>query len=406
MDYREKVMAYANVIQVFSDDRHEIVSALEAKVNSITMPPEQQEFWREVTGRVYRNSFYSEILEMIYLEKKYSTSIDSAPSVATIVNSPNLLKWIHLLPKFEEEVAFLLDYQKDNYVTEKANDTQAFNSCIGSLQFFNDGIVKGKSLEELFKYIPLMTWSIESLLITKQLNSQFQDFILNSFIPVLRAHRAAVLVFLDLVNKEDEYLQKEAETTKEGLTESTIFNRKYEPEKINLYVPADPTETDPNSEDPYLDGFAYTLRYMFNRRQLTGPRVDQIKKDWYFAPLSHLYRLRMHSDMLGCTDEYTPVMSPKLLNSAANKVYAHLKCYSERNLLESSILAIENVIMESQNTKYKDIYVGTFSELYVMLEENLAGLLRVGLVTSKGVADTLKRVRLRGEVYGLHKSFE
>ena len=399
MDYREKVMAYANVIQVFSEDRADIVSALEAKVNAVDTTDDRHEFWSEVMGRVYRNCYFTEIHEIIHLEKKHGATLDAAPSTTTIVNSPNILKWISLLPKFQEEVDFLLDYQKDNHILEKATNEQAFNACIGSLQFFNDALVNQKSLEELFKYIPLMTWSIESLLITKQLNPQFLDFLKTSFIPLLRAHRAAVLVFLDLVENEEIYLN-EAKSTGSQLTKSSIFNRDYQPEKINLYIPPEHTSTD--SADPYLDALSYTLLDGSNQKRISGYRFEQVKKAWFFTPLSQLYKLRLHSDMLGVTNSYTPVMSPKLLNVAYNRVYAHIKCYDERNLLESSILGIENIIMDFQKNPYKEIYAVKFSEAFEYLKENLDDMLRLGLITHEGKIETIKRIQLRGEVYGIY----
>lgn len=401
MDYREKVMAYANVIQIFSSDEELLNQVLDAKIQTAMHEPEMIEFWTEVRGRIHRNAMYHEILEMIQLEKKHLGNVEQYPNVATIARSPNLLKWLSYLPHFDEEINFLLDYQKDNFITEKPNDDQRFKACIGSLQILNDAIVAGKSMEELFRYIPLITWSIEALLVTKQLHEGFQDFILNSFVPILRAHKAAVLIFLDLVKNEDRYIS-EAVKNKTGLTKSGIFSREYEPETLDLAIPPDPKESDPNNEDPYLDSLSFGLRFMFDKQSLTGPRVEQATRDWFFAPMSHLYRLRIHSDMLEVTNNYTPVMSPKLLNSTSNKLYTHMKVYGERNLLESSILGIENLIMDSQGSPYKALYKPRFKEALEMLQDRLQELLQVGLVTGKGVAETLHRVKMRGEAYGIY----
>lgn len=401
MNYREKVMAYANVIQIFSSEEEQLNDVLNAKIQAAMHDQESLEFWTEVHGRIHRNSLYNEIKELIQIEKKHLEHVEQYPNVTTVVRSPSLLKWLSLLPKYEEEVNFLLDHQKQNFIVEKASDQQSFNACIGSLQFFNDAITQGKSLEELFKYIPLVTWSIESLLVTKQLDKRFEDFILTNFVPVLRAHKQACLIFLDLVNNEETYMA-EAKRVAGGVSKSSIFSREYKPETINLNIPVDPKKTNPEAEDPYLDALSFSLRYMFETGNLTGPRVEQATRDWFFAPLSHLYRLRMHSDMLGCTDDYTPVMSPKLLVSASNKLYTHLKMYSERNLLESSILGIENIIMESQETSYKQLYIPRFKEALEMLRETLQDLLREGLVTGKGVSETLDRVKMRGEVYDIY----
>lgn len=401
MDYKEKVMAYANVIQVFSDSRMDIVTALEGKITQSSGDAERQDFWKEVQGRVYRNNYYSEITNMIHLEKYNSNNIQSAPIISNLVRSPNLLDWIHLLPRFEEEVAFVMDYQKENYIMEKASDAQAFQACLGSLQFFNDALKSGKSLEQLFEYIPLVTWSVESLLATKQLHKDFQSFLMESFVPVLRAHNAAVMVFLDLLNRETEYL-KEAEMQKRELSQSSLFTRDYEPEHINLYIPEDPSKIDPSVQDPYLDAFSRSLMVIFKGGKIEGPRADQAKREWHFTPLSNLYRLRIFTDKLGCTDSYTPVVSPKVLSNASNIVYAHLKCYNERNLLEASILGIENVIMDSQKTEFKEFAVNRFYDMLKSLEEDLQNLLSEGLVTAQGVAETLHRIKVRGEIYGLY----
>lgn len=401
MNYREKVMAYANVIQIFSSDEEQLNQVLDSKIQSAMHKADDIEFWTEVRGRIHRNSLYHEIIEIIQIEKKHLGHVEQYPNVASLVRSPNLKKWLSILPKYEDEVNFLLDYQKDNHITEKPNDEQRFKACLGSLQFFNDAITRGLSMEELFKYIPLVTWSIESLLVTKNLHEGFKSFILDNFVPVLRAHKAAVIIFLDLVDNEETYLEEE-EKNKIAVSKSSIFTREYEPETLTLNIPVDPKTINPDAEDPYLDSLSFGLRYMFERDSLTGPRVEQATRDWFFAPLSHLYRLRLHSDMLGCTDSYTPVMSPKLLNSSSNKLYTHLKLYGERNLLESSILGIENLIIESQGTDYKEVYKPRFIEALDMLHERLQDLLKEGLVTGKGVAETLERVKSRGEAYGIY----
>lgn len=401
MNYREKVMAYANVIQIFSSDEEQLNQVLDAKIQTAMHKPEDIEFWTEVRGRIHRNSMYHEIIEIIQIEKKHLGHVEQYPNVASIVRSPKLKKWLAILPKYEEEVNYLLDHQKENHITEKPTDEQRLQACLGSLQFFNDAITKGLSMEQLFKYIPLVTWSIESLLVTKNLHEGFKEFILDNFIPVLRAHRAAVIIFLDLVNNEETYIA-EAEKNKVPLAKSSIFTREYEPETITLNIPADPKEIDKDAEDPYLDSLSFSLRFMFERDKLTGPRVEQATRDWFFAPLSSLYRLRIHSDILGCTDTYIPVMSPKLLNSASSKLYTHLKVYSQRNLLESSILGIENLIMESQDSQYKELFKPRFIEALQMLHDRLQELLAEGLVTGKGVAETLERVKLRGEAYGIY----
>ena len=397
-------MAYANVIQVFSDSRIEIIDAVEAKVKASSGDEDRQGFWKEVIGRIYRNNYYTEITSMIHLEKYNSHNIQSSPIIADLVVSPNIVEWIKMIPKFMDEVDFMLDYQKDNFIMEKPSDAQAFEACLGSLQFFNDAIAQGKSLEELFEYIPLLTWSIEALLATRQLHRDFTSFILDSIFPVLRAHRATVLAFLDLVEREDEFT-KQAEENKVELARSTIFSdRNYEPEKLNLYIPEDPSKTNPDVQDPYLDTFCRSLLVIFNGGKIMGPRVDQAKRDWYFTPLSMLYRLRMHCEKLGCLDSYIPVISPKVLSTAANNIYAHDKFYCEHNLLESSILAIENVIIEAQTASdgVKPFLVNRFNEILQQLKKDLEDLLGLGLITAQGAGQTLKRVLARGEIYGLY----
>lgn len=401
MEYKEKVMAYANVIQIFGPEEEELNQVLELKIQTSVEDPEALHFWTEVLGRMHRNSFYNEIREMMQLERKYSSNLESYPNIATLTNSPNLLKWISLLPDYEEEVSFLLDYQKKNYITEKPNAHQSFDACLNSMQFFNDAIIAQKPMEELFKYIPLMTWSVEALLVTKQMHEDFKDFLLNNFVPVLRAHRAAVLIFLDLVNNEEKYLEEELKANVRPM-HSDIFNREYVAKEISLPIPADPLQNGLDTEDIYLDALSYSLRYMFEKGKFTGPRVEQATRDWFFTPLTHLYRLRMHSDMLGVTDSYTPVMSPKLLNTAANKLYTNMKIYSERNLLETAILGIENLIMDSYGSPYKELYKPRFNEALEMLTERLNDLLREGLITGQSVYDTLNRVKARGEVYEIY----
>lgn len=401
MDYREKVMAYANVIQIFSSEEDELNAVLDTKIHSYAHEPEPRAFWTEVRGRIHRVALYNEISELIQIERKHLGKVEQFPDVGAVARSGTLLKWLSFLPKFEQEVEFLLDYQRDNLITEKNTEANKFKLSIGSLQFLNDAITAGKSLNELFKYIPLVTWSVESLLVTKNLHEGFESFLLENFVPISRAHRAAVLIFLDLVENEEVYLSEEKKV-KATLAPSTIFSRDYKPEVLNLSIPVDPRESNPEAEDPYLDHFSISLRAMFGQGKLIGPRVEQATRDWFFSPLSHLYRLRLHSDLLGCTEEYTPVMSPKLLDSASSKLYTHRKLYGERNLLESSILGIENLIMESQDTEYKGLYVPRFNEALDMLIERLDDLLKAGLVTAPGVADTLKRVKMRGEAYGIY----
>ncbi|MFF2798059.1 hypothetical protein, partial [Lysinibacillus xylanilyticus] len=270
MDYKEKVMAYANVIQIFSSEEDELNQVLDTKIQNSMHKPEELAFWTEVRGRIHRRAMYHEILEMIQLEKKHLGNVEQFPNVATVTRSPNLLKWLSFLPNFEEEVYFLLDYQKDNFIVEKGNSQQHFNSTLGCLQFFNDAIEANKSLEELFNYIPLVTWSIESLLVTKEFHDDFQSFLLDTFVPLLRAHKAVVLIFLDLVNNEETYIEEEKKS-KSAISQSSIFTRDYVPHSLNLSIPADPKESNPDAEDPYLDALSFGLRFMFDKGSLTGP---------------------------------------------------------------------------------------------------------------------------------------
>ena len=242
---------------------------------------------------------------------------------------------------------------------------------------------------------------MDCLIITKQLTPQFSQFLLDNLVPVLRAHRAVVLVFMDLVNREDDYKLKEKKEKVQVKT-SDVFTRTYVPEKVKIVIPPDPLVKDPNGEDPYLDSFSYSIRNMAKVGKVFGPRIEHETREWFFTPLTHLYRLRMHSDMLGVTSSYTPVMSPKLLKTADSKLYTHRKNYSEDNLLESVILGMENVIMESQKWEDKIVYKARFEESLPVLESHLHGMLREGLVTSKRVAETLRRVKLRGEAYGIY----
>lgn len=398
MNYREKVVSYASVLMGHAPDMDVIFDRLHEKIMFSVEDQEQLKFWTEVSGRVHRNSRVKEIEEMEHIERYNSGILEMYPAIETLINSPNVLKWISYLDPLEDEIDWLLEYQKDNYVMERPSEQQCIDATIGSLRFYNEALEEGKSMEELFKYIPLMVWSIDNLLASDQLHHSFHPFLIDSFVPVLRAHKAASLIFLDLMDNEDKYLEHERTNTI-GIDRASIFNRKYEAESIDLPIPATYEDL---SSDPYLCSMSATLMQLATEDIKMLPRAENVRRAWHFTPLTNLYRLRIHGELLGVYDEYVPVVRPKILKNMSDVLYTHIKTYSEENLVKSNLIVIENLIAESASTEYKQLYTFNFLEMYKIVEEHFRALLDRGLVTAKVVGENLTRLREKAKEYGIY----
>lgn len=404
MNYREKVMAYADIIQIWTYDQSIINTTLDDKILSHSEDTEVRDFWVEVKGRIRRNGLHTEITELIDVERRRIGNIEAYPDVHRLMGSRMMLDWVHKLEEFEDEVIFLMDYQKEKHILERPTPKQKFDATLNALQFYNEAISKEKNTKDLFKYLGLVVWSIEDLVNTKQLHEDFYTFIEDSVIPIFRAHKAALLIFLDLVNNEQEYLDKEEKEKGDEYKIQTvsIFDREYKAEEVQVAIPKDPTKTKPDAEDPYLDAFTHIIRTLMREGKVIGNFFNESAKSWHFAPLSNIYKMRMMTDLLGCTESYITAISPKVLNTASNHLFSYSKSYDSRTLIEMSILGIENVMMESRESEYKDLYRVRFDTALRDTREILDRILEAGLITAAQWEEALTRVKTRGEEFGIY----
>lgn len=406
MNYHERVMAYADVLQIFSPDQTILHNTLNDKIAYYAVTgnsPKELAFWTEVLGRLYRRVWFKEIGELVDIEKKNLNNIEDYPDITSLNRTPSTRLWIKNLPMFKKEIIGLLDYQRDYGIKEKPSEDTRYDSCWRSLKFLNDGINNNLQLTELFSYIPLAMWSVENLLMTKNWHPDFNEVITNSLVPLLRGHHSAVLNFLELVGSEEPFEAEEKE-----LTKSTVFKRDYISKELELTIPLDPRDMHAaggkmsNDEDPFLDDYSNSLRAFVEEGLYLGPLIDQCTQQHYLAPLSNIHRLFLHAEMLGYKDEYVPVVSPNLIRSVSRKLYVHEKLYSEERLLTSCLLGVDNILNEFISTQYVELYTIRYGVALEHLEKKLEGLISEGLITASGFTETLKYAKLRGEAYGIY----
>jgi hypothetical protein len=406
MNYHERVMAYADVLQIFSPDQAVLYNTLNDKIAQYATTgnsPKELAFWTEVLGRLCRRVWFKEIAELIDVEKKNLNNIEEYPDITSLNRTPSTRLWIKSLPMFRKEVYGLLDYQRDYGIKEKPSEDNRYDSCWRSLKFINDAVTKDLPLTQLFSYIPLAVWSVENLLMTKNWHTDFNDVVTLSLIPLLRGHHAAVLSFLELVSSEEPFTKEERE-----LAKASIFKRDYTPKTLELSIPLDPRDMHTaggkmsSAEDPFLDDYSRSLRAFVEEELYLGPLIDQCVQQHFLSPLSHIHRLFLHAEMLGCQDEYVPVVSPTLIKSVSRKLYVHEKVYSEERLLASCLLGVDNILNEFGTTPYVDLYTIRYGDAIERLEKKLQGLIEEGLITAGGFTETLEYAKLRGEAYGIY----
>lgn len=401
MKYQDKVMAYADVVQILGPDTSVLSNLLEDKVAKYSLSSEsivELDFWKEVKGRMDRNNFHLEIVNLIAVEKANLRNITQFPEIELIKRTPSTREWIRNLPMLEKEIFELLYYQQDEDIRKKVTDEQSFLQCYRSLKFLNDAITSGLPMEKLFEFIPLTMWSIENLLINNSWNAQFTPMLLEQILPLFRAHKSAVNTLIELINNEEELEVRESVVK---IKTSSYFERDYSaPEKAILSVPPKPEE---GIKDQYLDWFMYAVIDHVHGGNAFKEHRQELERQHRLAPLTHLHRLWMHVEKLSIPpEEYCPVMDPDLVNKASQMVTTHIRVYNEKNLVAACLSGITNVIIAHSERGNSQLYRERFSLTFDMMVDNLNKLADEKLISTHSVIDAINYAKERGVSAGLY----
>lgn len=388
MQYYEKVIAYADHVQVYMGDDIQLIRKLDDKINSLEVGSNRHKYWVEVRGRIFRNSHYSESFLVTNLEDRFAGNPNESQDVASILNSPVLLKWISHLGLFEEAIDDTLCYHIDNEVYERPTPEDVKQQSLNSLRFYNNVLKQGKTVMELFPYLPLLKWSVEGLIANRRLSEQFHTFLIKSVVPIARAQRQLILIFLELMEDEDDYIaqglspdtimiqideakeendkaiQKELDSSYEKdelrgdqvkeVTLSRLFTRKYTPpETISVSVPPEPT----NGDDPYKCNFCRLVDEVIeNDERVMRTNIKNIGKAWSRHPFSYIHRIYMAKQRLNISDGYTIPISSILLIETHKIIQAHIKTYSQDRLLRNLRNMMEVVLYEARGADHAKMY--------------------------------------------------
>lgn len=411
MNYYEKVLSVSDQVLIYFANDLDLIGKLDEKYNSHREGNRSRYlFWQEVRGRIRRNSSFTEIFDVMHLEKTYYRDIERVPDPASLVRSPVKLQWVNLLYPLSDAINDVFDYQIENDIREsKYTEEQITMQNLDSMRFFNDRIKIDNSPSGLFPYLTLLRWAIEGLIATKQLSPIFYGFIKDSVIPVLRAQRQITLVLLELMDKEDEYIAKgladdvveipnfEADETEEDVIRkdvSQIFTRYFNPEPVKVAIPPE----SPIDKDIYLCPFAqFMYRYIDGDGQFARSLSKDLDKDWFKYPISSLYRMRMHAETLGIEEEFMPAVSPKLIAEMYKYINAHIKVYSEPVLLKQALLHVEMVAFESDKEnpgRPSNFWRDRFNDAVEFHRKVLSDLVSEGLILHNSVEGEIEKVRV------------
>lgn len=221
--YFDRLKEYANVVQVYSPDGLLILSKLKDIVYKYSLDSSlfyYRDKWAEIEGIFLRKENYVDLERFKSLEsmhKNLNTIFQlgnkSSPLYRTV-------EWVHSFPSLIDYVQDLTIYHKqveDEYLS--SSDIK-FEYTISSLRFANDKLKECKNMGERFKYLPLIVWSLENLIIYNNYSTEANDFVKGAIIPLLKRHRQASIEFIDLIKLDSIVL----DLSKNEISESNVFN--------------------------------------------------------------------------------------------------------------------------------------------------------------------------------------
>lgn len=422
MNYKEKILEYAEIVQLVSSQEHLIDNAIIEKIAQHGTDLEKHGFWKKVQGRIYQTVGKAPYRVLRSREIKYRDFVSTVPGVEYILNAPNLRDWINALPEFKRELEYINTFQTQMNIREVPDEVQKLLVTRESLGFYNEALKESTDIHHLVKYIPLTYTTLNDLIATDNYSSDFNSFVKTNIIPVFRAHSKIVNEFLELIELEEKLYKYEQQnnTSIKSSDKANIFTEEEEilgeENSYDFKVPEyylKPIELSYQHEykgagqDPFLIGLDLELVDVINGKPTSRMIKEEVIKSWKLSPLSDLLFRRILSDKIGVTTQYTAVVPPRVMETANRILYANIKFYSEDSLLQMTFMGLDSCMYKYQSEGEGNLalYHSLFTATAEAVEINIDKLIKMGLVTAKKALDALE-VRLeRGEALGLRTTF-